>query len=237
MLLPRRPPQWCKAVKLDSIDITLWLAGIGMEATLLGLVLWKRLYRTLPFFSCFFVWCLFSDAGMAIANTFPNTYMPATLVNITFDALFQLAILAELGKVVVRYNHVAPPSRALLGSLTALAFLLAAVMNRWTIPTDFSFIDTLYLVLIQLFAVLRVVFLLTLVWWTSLQGLRWPTRELRIVSGLGVYIIATLSVAVLHSHHFDGLKFHWLDQVLVGIYLWTLSYWILASTTIVADPQ
>ncbi len=224
-------------MKLDSIDLTLWLAGIAMEAFLLALVIWKRLYRTLPFFSSFFVWCLFSDAGMAIANMFPNAYMPATLVNITFDALFQLAILAELGKVVVRFNNVNPPSRALLGSLTALAFLLAAFLNRWTIPTDFSPIDTIYLVLMQLFAVLRVVALLTLVWWSSLQGLRWPTRELRIVSGLGVYIIATLSVAALHSHNLDGPKFHWIDQVLVGIYLWTLSYWILASTTKVVEPQ
>jgi hypothetical protein len=110
-------------------------------------------------------------------------------------------------------------------------------MNKWNIPTQLSFMDTLYLVLMQLFAVLRVVFLLTLVWWSSLQGLRWPTRELRIVSGLGVYIMATLSVAILHSHNMGGMKFHWLDQLLVAIYLWTLSYWILASTTIVVKQQ
>lgn len=224
-------------MKLDSIDLTLWLAGIGMEAFLLGLVIWKRIYRTLPFFSCFFVWCLLSDAGMAIANMFPNAYLPATLVNITFDALFQLAILAELGKVIVRYNNVRPPSPALIGSLIALAFILAALINRWTIPTQYPIMDTLYLVLMQLFAVLRVVCLLTLVWWSSLQGLHWPTRELRIVSGLAVYIIAGITVAVLHGHDLVGMQFHWLDQVLVAIYLWTLSYWILASTTIVVNQQ
>jgi len=43
---------------------------------------------------------------MAIANLFPGAYLPATLANITVDALFQLAILAELGRVVMRYNHV-----------------------------------------------------------------------------------------------------------------------------------
>ena len=54
-------------------------------------------------------------------------------------------------------------------------------------------IDTLYLVLMQLFAVLRVVSLLTLVWWSSLQGLRWPTRELRIVIRTGcLYYCHTL---------------------------------------------
>lgn len=224
-------------MKLDSIDLTLWLAGIGMEAVLLGLVIWKRVYRTLPFFSCFFVWCLLSDAGMAIANMIPNAYLPATLVNISLDALFQLAILAELGRVVVRYNRVSPLSRTVIGLLTALAIVLAGSLNKWTIPTQFPIMDMLYLVLMQLFAVLRVVFLLTLVWWSSLQGLRWPTRELRIVTGLGVYIIATLTVAILHSRGMGGMRYHWLDQLLVAIYLWTLSYWILATTTNVVETQ
>jgi hypothetical protein len=118
-----------------------------------------------------------------------------------------------------------------------LAFVLAGSLNKWTIPTQFPILDMLYLVLMQLLAVLRVVFLLTLVWWSSLQGLRWPTRELRIVTGLGFYIIATLSVAILHSHNMGGMEYHWLDQLLVGAYLWTLSYWILATTTKVVEQQ
>ncbi len=208
-----------------------------MESVLLGLVIWKRIYRTLPIFSCFFVWCLLSDGGMAVANQFPNAYLPATLVNITFDALLQLAILAELGRVVVRYNHVSPLSRTVIGLLAALAIVLAGSLNKWTIPTQLPIMNILYLVLMQLFAVVRVVFLLTLVWWSSLQGLRWPTRELRIVTGLGVYIIATLIVAILHSHKMGGMQYHWIDQLLVAIYLWTLSYWILASTTNVVEAQ
>ena len=197
---------------LDSIDLTLWLAGVAMEAVLLGLVIWKRVYRTLPVFSCFFVWCLLSDAGMAIASHLPNAYLPASIVNISVDALFQLAILAELGRAVVRYNHIPPPSRIVIGLLAVLAVVLAGSLNKWTIPTQFALLDTIYLVLMQLFAVLRVVFLLTLVWWSSLKGLRWPIRELRIVTGLGVYIIATLSIAILHSHNLGGMEYHWLDQ-------------------------
>lgn len=224
-------------MKLDSIDLTLWLAGIGMEAALLALVIWKRLYRSLPVFSVFFVWCLLSDAGMAIANMYPNAYLPATLVNITLDALLQLAILAELGRAVVRYNHAKPPSRVVLGLLIALALVLTASLNKWTIPAGFPFLDTLYLVLMQLFAVLRVVFLLTIVWWSSLKRLRWPARELRIMTGLSVYIIATLCVTILHSHGMGGMEYHWLDQVLVGCYLWTLAYWIFASTTSVVEQR
>jgi hypothetical protein len=224
-------------VTLDSIDLTLWLAGIAMETVLLGLVVWKRIYRTLPLFACFFVWCLLSDGGMAIASRYPNAYMAASVANISIDALFQLAILAELGKAVVRHNHGEPPSRIVIGLLAVLAVVLAGCINKWKIPTQYALLDTIYLVLMQIFAVLRVVFLLTLVWWSSLKGLRWPTRELRIVTGLGAYIIATLVVAILHSHDMVGMQYHWLDQVLVGIYLWTLAYWILASTTKVVNHQ
>ncbi len=224
-------------MKPDSLDLTLWLAGIGIESVLLTLVIWKRVYRTLPFFSCFFIWCLFSDAGMAFASLFQNAYLPATLANLTVDALFQLAILAELGRVVMRYNRASPPSRTVIVLLTALAFVLAGSFNQWAFPTQLPIMNILYLVLMQLFAVLRLVFLLTLVWWSSLQGLQWPLRELRIVTGLAVYIMANFSVAILHSHDMNAAEFHWVDQALVGVYLWALSYWILAATTKVVKQQ
>jgi hypothetical protein len=85
-------------VTLDSIDLTLWLASIVMESVLIAMVVWKRVYRKLPIFFCFLIWCLASDAGMAVAHLFPSAYLPATLANITVDALFQLAILARVGK-------------------------------------------------------------------------------------------------------------------------------------------
>jgi hypothetical protein len=82
---------------------------------------------------------------------------------------------------------------------------------------------------------LRLVFLLTLVWWTSLFKLRWHPRELRIVTGLGLYILVTFLVVVLHTHDMASMQYHWLDQLLVASYLWALCLWILATTTKVAE--
>ncbi len=223
---------------LDCIDRTLWIAGSSMEAVVLGLVLWRRIYKTLPVFSCFLVWCLLSEVSMAaVMRMIPNTYLPAMLVNMTVDTMFELAILAELGKVVMRYNHVAPLSKAVIVLFTMLAFVLAGSLDKWNIPTQLPIAQMLYVILMQLIAVLRVVFLLTLVWWSSLQGLNWPTRELRILTGLAFYMVSTLCVAILHSHNMGGMEYHRLDQLLVGGYLWTLSYWILASTTKVVKHQ
>jgi hypothetical protein len=220
---------------LDSIDVAFWLAGVCMEVVLFVMVLWNRVYRSLPSFFYYIIWCLCSEAIMAIARLIPNAYLPATLVDITADALLQLAILAELGRAVLRYNNVSPPSRIVIALLTAIACVLAGFLNSWTVPSRLPIFELLYVVLLQLFAALRVVFLLTLVWWSSLQGLRWPTRELQILTGLGFYIIVALCVVFLHTHNMAGMQYHWLDQLLTGSYLWTLAYWILASTTKVAD--
>lgn len=222
---------------LDSIDLTLWLAGATMEAVLLALVIWKRIYRALPIFSCYLVWCLLSDAGLAGALLIPHAYLPATLVGMTVDALLQIAILVELGRVVMRHNQAEPPGKVVIVLLTALGFVIAGSLDKWTIPIGLPMLNLLYAVLLQLYAVLRVVFLLTLVWWTSLQKLKWPARELRIITGLGLYLLVSLCVAILHNHPVAGIQSHWLDQLLVASYLWTLSYWILTSTTKVASGQ
>jgi hypothetical protein len=208
-----------------------------MEMFLLAVLLYKRIYRSLPIFSIFLVWCLLSDAGMAIALHLPNAYLPATLVSITGDALFQLAILAELGRAVLRHNHVDPPSKVVLVLLGLLACVVAGILNNWSVPLDYPFMSMLYLVLLQVFAALRVVFLLTLVWWTSVHKLRWPTRELQILTGLGIYIMITLCVVILHTHNMATMQYHWLDQLLVGSYLLALGFWILASTTKVAERE
>lgn len=222
-------------MKLDSIDLTLWLFAVLLEGAVLGVVIWRRIYRTLPVFSCFLVWCLLSDAGMAAMDRLPNVYLTATLVNITVDALFQIAILTELGRAVIRHNRVDPPSRVVLFLLTCLATLIAVMLNRWKIPTEWPMLNLMYMVLLQFLATLRLVFLLTLVWWSSLLKLRWHQRDLRILTGLGLYILVTFMVVVLHAHNMDGMKYHWLDQLLVASYLWALCLWMMASTTKVAE--
>jgi len=167
----------------------------------------------------------------------PKAYLAATLVNITVDALFQLAILVELGRVVVRQNRVESPSRVIIFLLTVIAAMLALTLNRWKIPTTWPLLNLIYMVLLQFLAALRLVFLLTLVWWSSLLKLRWHQRDLRILTGLGLYIMVTFLVVMLHAHNLGGMKYHWLDQLLVASYLWALCLWLLASTTKVAEQS
>jgi hypothetical protein len=119
--------------------------------------------------------------------------------------------------------------------LTIVAAVVAVGLNRWRVPTGWPLLNMIYMVLLQSLATLRLVFLLTLAWWSSLLKLHWHPRELRIITGLGLYILVTFVVVVLHAHNMSGARDHWLDQLLVGSYVWALCLWILATTTKVAE--
>ena len=222
-------------MKLDSIDLTLWLFAVLLEGRC-----WQSSYGAASTGPCRSSAAFSPGVSSAMrvwprCKSIPKAYLPATLINITVDAAFQLAILAELGRAVVRHNRVEPPSKVVIFLLTVAAAALAMMLNRWKVPTEWPLLNLVYMVLLQFLATLRLVFLLTLVWWSSLLKLRWHPRELRIMTGLGLYILVTFLVVVLHAHNMAGSQFHWLDQLLVASYLWALCLWILASTTKVAE--
>ena len=54
----------------DSVDTTLLFAGLGMDATLIGLLAWRRVYRVLPVFFVFILWSSAIDfATLLIVRT------------------------------------------------------------------------------------------------------------------------------------------------------------------------
>ncbi|MDR3775533.1 MAG: hypothetical protein P4K97_01455 [Terracidiphilus sp.] len=213
---------------LDALDSTMWLAGVGMEMVLLALLTQRRAFRVFPVFCFYQVCCLGSDAACWLVLRFlPASYMLFFLVDLTVDALFQLAILAELGASVVRQNHAVRPSRTVLGLLMVLACALLCLLAKWMNPSGLPIVPFLYVILLQAYAILRVAALLALAWWSSLQGLYWPLKELRIASGLGFYSVVSLAAIILHSHNMTSPQYHWIDQVQVFSYFCVLSYWVL----------
>src|ERR1035437_2864676 len=72
----------------------------------------------------------------------------------------QWDILAKLARSVVRYNRIFRPNGTVLAILTVLGCALAWSLNRWKIPTNTPFLESLYVVLLEIIAVLRLAFLL-----------------------------------------------------------------------------
>ncbi len=154
-----------------TLDNALWLGGAGLELILLVMLVRRRVYRTLPVFFFYLVWCLGSDAvGMVLSRYFPAAEMPAFLVDATVYTLLQLAMLAELGASAARYSRANRPSRILLALLMAVACALIWSLAKWNVPTGPGTLPQICVVLLQVFAILRVAALLALAWWSSLQG-------------------------------------------------------------------
>jgi hypothetical protein len=216
----------------DTLDIVFVWAGMFLAIVLLAMATWQRVFRTMPIFFCYLVWCVCSATVVPAAlHLSAENYLRYFLLSMAIDDSFHFAILAELGRAVLRYNDAASPKRSTLVLLMTLAIVLVWSLGRWVFPTRLPAIQLTYVLLLQGFAILRVACLLTLAWWSSLHAFRWPTRALQIASGFGVYAVVSLGTALLHTHGMTGVQYHWLDQIQVASYLGALSYWVLAFGT------
>jgi len=209
------------------MDTAMPLAASAVEAALLVLLVSQRTYRTLPAFFSYQVWCLCSGiAGFAVLRFFPHDYLRFYLLNISGDALFQLVVLLELGRVVLRHNRVAAPRRTVMLLLLMTAILMIWSLAKWTLPEHLPQPFFLALRMRQLFSVLQFASLLALVWLSTLRGLRWPERALQVASGLGFYFLIDLAVMILHTHQSFGHQYVSLDYVASFSYLGVLAYWV-----------
>ncbi len=210
-----------------TMDTAMLLAASAADAALLVLLVSQRAYRTLPAFFLYQVWCLCSGiAGFVVLRSFLRDYAGFYLLNITGDALFQFAVLVELGRVVLRHNRVGDPRRSVLLLLLMTAILMIWSLARWTLPADLPQPIFLAMRMRQLFSVLQFASLLALVWLSTLRGLRWPERALQVATGLGFYFLIDLAVMILHTHQSFGHQYVSLDYVASISYLGVLAYWV-----------
>lgn len=209
------------------MDTAMPLAASAVDAALLILLVSQRMLRTLPAFFSYQAWCLCSGiAGFAVLSFIPHDYARFYLLNITGDALFQFAVLVELGRVVLRHNRMAAPRRTVIALLLAAAILMVWSLARWTLPEHLPQPIVLAIRMRQLFSVLQFGSLLALIWLSTLRGLRWPERALQIATGLGFYFLIDLAVMILHTHQSFGHQYVSLDYVASFSYLGVLAYWV-----------
>ncbi len=210
-----------------TADAAMMLATTALEAAIVLQLVSRRIYRMLPVFFAYQIWCLCSSLAAAIVlDFFLRDYIRFYFLNITGDALFQLAVLAELWRVVVRHNRVRPPGRAIVVLLLMLAFFFIFSIAKWTVPGNISGLLLLSMRLRQVFGVLQFAGLLALVWFTNFWGLRWPGRALQVATGLGFYFLIDLAVIVMHTHESYGTEFLLFEKLASFSYFGVLGYWV-----------
>jgi len=218
-------------VTLDSVDLTIWYAGIVLDAVLLGLLMRRRVYKDLPVFFIYLLWSLYYDlvAWKLMRTLSPEACLQQYMVGITVNALFVVAVWIELGRKVLRYNGARTPGRFFVFLLFLVACLPLWLLAQQTpLSAGHTVFRLLFAHLRQIIGILMVAVLLTMAWLSRILDLRWPERELRIATGFGFTFIVSLAVNILQNHWFAYPIHRLLDQISVAGYLGTMAYWVLS---------
>jgi hypothetical protein len=213
-----------------SLDNLLWLAGHVALGAVVGLLLYRRAWRTLPVFCVYSVWTLLGGIlAFLVHRYFPAEYLNTYLIEDGLDSALQFCVLVELSWSIFRPLRSSLPHRTVwvLGVLIA-----AAGAAIWPFTDSSAFarfpVEWHYLVrLEQTVSILRVLFFLLLAGCSQLLSIGWRDRELQVATGLGFYSLVSLTTTVLHSHQAAGAQYRMLDQLLVASYICSLLYWVV----------
>jgi len=213
-----------------SLDIALWYGNLAMAAALLGLLSYRRAWRTFPAFCLYTLWSFTGDAGLLIIDrpSFRSLYVSAYSIDLIVSSILEFCVLVELAWSVFR------PYRSFLPRATPFAlagFICVIGIAVWPFTAIQGLFQTsiTYSVLLrleQVFSVQRVLFFLVLIAGCHLLSIGWRDRELQVATGLGFYSLASLAVEVAQSHlAFSSFYVH-LNRIVVFSYACSLLYWV-----------
>ncbi len=223
-----------------TLENGLWIAGIVAEMAVLGLLLYKRVWRTLPVFCAFCAWSLLSDGGnYLVLRLFPDRYASAYLIGLVVASALEFGVLVELSWSVLRPLR-ASLNRSALGVIAAVILAAGAAIWPFSGIHDLSRFPAAWQNLVHLqqtTSVLRVLFFLVLAGFSQLLSIGWRDRELQVATGLGFYSIVSLGVSVLHSHQGMGQQYRYLNQIVAASYVCSLLYWAYAFASKEAERR
>jgi hypothetical protein len=212
-----------------NLDATLDMAGIAATTAVIGLLLYRRVWRVLPIFCVYCVLTLLDGILTdVVLHRFPAHYLTSYFIEQSLDSALQFCVLVELAWAVFRPYRTSLPR----STVWVLGILLAAVAAAiWPFAGSSAFARfamewRLLVRLQQTVTVERVLFFLVLAGCSQLLSIGWRDREMQVATGFGFYSLVALSVAVVRSHQAGAPQWRSLDR-LVGVgYLCSLLYWV-----------
>ena len=214
-----------------AIDDALMLVSALSECCFFALLVYKRIWKSLPLFTLYIAWAFVSDvAFFLIASHAPHSTTLAYTVESTIDSLLQYCVLVELIWSVLRPLRASLPRASFLFLLVIIAVtgLIIWPLAGQAVPPNLAPEGRMAFHLLQTFAILRVIVFLVMACFSQILSIGWRDSELQVAAGLGFYSIVSLIVAVMHTHQLVGDQYHWLDQAVSVGYLGTMTYWLLS---------
>jgi hypothetical protein len=216
-----------------TLDFNLELVSATLQTVVIGLVIFRRIYRSLPLFSSYLVWLLLVQASSLYLEVHPSAiYQKMYLIEDLIDSGFMFLVLVELSMSVLNPVRFSLPRWTFLvvSGLLALAFVAIWPFSKPPGVTPLSQ-TSVYIIQLEITgSVLRILFVLALAGFSQLLSISWRDRELQIATGLGFYALVGLSVTLLHMNQgaTDSLQYHYLDEIASGSYIVSVLYWIVS---------
>lgn len=215
-------------MKLESVLLT---AGIVTEAAVIGLVLYRQIWRKLPLFFVYCIWAILGDAVACVISFSPagyglNFYFAETVV----DSVLQFIVFIELAWSVLR------PLRSRLsrnGIWVIAAMILAASAVIWPFAdiSGLSYPSRAWHLMIQMqqaVSILRILFFLVLAGFSQLLALGWRDRELQVATGFGFYSLVSIAVAIVNAHVASATQLSVLSPVVSISFIFSMVYWVFS---------
>ena len=222
-----------------TVENQLWLAYVVVEAAVISLLLFRRAYRVVPIFVLYCCWDLLINVGsLPIRYYFSTGYLTYYIVETLIDSVLQFCVLVELAWSVLRPIRKSLPRFSLV-AISLFILLLGATI--WPFAAvhgiDLAPQGEFLMHLLQTVSVLRVLFFLALAGCSQLLSLSWRDRELQVITGLGIYSIVSLAVAMYHTHQASAAENSQFNLFVIGSYICSLVYWIICFSQREAERQ
>ncbi|MFP5204294.1 MAG: hypothetical protein ACLGSH_02950 [Acidobacteriota bacterium] len=204
------------------------------ELAVIGLLLYRRVWRTFPVFLFYGFWTLLSNCLLYLifrhSGMRSQAYAQGYFAELIVDSVIQFCVLLELGWSILRPLRPAPPRKALIPVAVLIVVLGAIIWPFASIPGEIGLSQHGAVIrhLQQTFSILRVVVLLGLAGFSQSLSLGWRDRELQIATGLGFNSLVALAVTMLHAYPAMAVQYFHLSELVVASYLCSLLYWIVS---------
>lgn len=211
-----------------TLDVVIPLVGIGTEALLIALVIYRGFYKSFPIFCAYLVWDLLDNIAIyCISHFYPAIFLRVFFVALAVDSIFEFAVLVELSWSVLRPFRSALPRRAIL----VVALLVGAIgATVWPFAHSAAYASygpqsRLVIHLQQTISIMRILFFLILAGCSQLLSINWRDREMQIATGLGFFSLVAVGVSIIQAGLAPGLFYYYLNEVVSSANILSLLYW------------
>ncbi len=215
---------------LSLVAILLWAASFGMNVLLLAVLVAKKRWRVVPWFTGWILFSILTTAVLYFGRRYGSTALYRGLYwgSAFLDVVLQLAVIVEIAGFVFRRGEAwVGNTRKRLAASAVVVAAVAVVLAFSITPAADSARDALYS-RASLFVTILVTGLFMAVMAVSQQaGVSWQNLVIR--EGLGFLVLNLVSFITdtLHAYWRTAEHFGDLEHLRIACYIGTLAYWIV----------